>query len=163
MHLSTSEHKLLQLAGIPHDIQSSVPSRSEKTVQHKMAEEQQDAVEVQACVGVIESKMDEITAALQQVTVSELKAGVYSMALDTGATHMLCWDDQDRFLKDRHPANAVILGAQQGSKFAATSRGSLAMACFTKKRLESGGDVCKAVEWLSQKQAAVALGAANLV
>ena len=57
---------------------------------------------------------------------------IYSMVLDTGATQMLVWDEQDSFLEDKRPAIAKILGAQEGSAFNATSRGNLLMACFLK-------------------------------
>ena len=66
-----------------------------------------------------------------------LGSRIYSMVLDTGATEMLCWDDQDCFLEGRRPANANILGAQEGSSFRATSRGNLLMACFLSKPQES--------------------------
>ena len=31
---------------------------------------------------------------------------IYSMVLDTGATQMLVWDEQDSFLEDKRPAIA---------------------------------------------------------
>jgi hypothetical protein len=62
---------------------------------------------------------------------------VYTFCLDTGATEMLCWDEQDKFLTSKRPAHAYIQGAKNGSTFNATSRGILSMGCFLKPEISS--------------------------
>ena len=74
----------------------------------------------------------------------------YTMVLDTGATAILAWDDQDKYLQDNQPANARVNGAQVGSYFQATSKGAMVMACLVpqttvgvKRRLERRGITSK--------------------
>ncbi len=68
-----------------------------------------------------ETESRQITVWANSADCEQPQLKVYSIALDTGATHMLCWDDQDRYLTEKIPANASVVGAQHKSKFAALS------------------------------------------
>ena len=136
-----SIHKTLQLAGVPFDVESSVSSNSTGMVAHVYAEPVQWKHVLEANLLKVESLMathreDEESTRGGQHHGENLRNRIYSMVLDTGATQMLCWDEQDSFLEGKRPAKAQVLGAQEGSSFNATSRGNLLMACFLKKPQE---------------------------
>ena len=131
-----SIHKTLQLAGVPFDVESSVSSTSTGMVTRVYAEPVRWKHALEANLLKVESLMathgeDEESTRGGQYHGENLWHRIYSMVLDTGATHMLVWDEQDSFLEDKRPAIAKILGAQEGSAFNATSRGNLLMACLT--------------------------------
>ena len=136
-----SIHKTLQLAGVPFDVESSVSINSTGMVTRVYAEPVQWKHALEANLLKVESLMatqgeDAESTRGGQYHEENLWHRIYSMVLDTGATQMLVWDEQDSFLEDRRPAIAKILGAQEGSAFNATSRGNLLMACFLKKPQE---------------------------
>ena len=141
-----SIHKTLQLAGVPFDVESTVSRSSTGMLTHVYADTVQYSAKWKHTLEANLLKVEASVIEAHGVAFESTRGGqhhgcnlgnrIYSMVLDTGATEMLCWDDQDCFLEGRRPANANILGAQEGSSFRATSRGNLLMACFLSKPQE---------------------------
>ena len=157
-----SLHKTLQLAGVPFDIVNTVVSDDGARVHHVFAEDWSEQVKV--CVAeeaaALSAKVQKMQHEEQQCTA------VYSMVLDTGATAMLAWDDQDSFLTEARPANATIVGAKAGSEFAATSRGKLLMACFLAREpneLGSSHGLKRDMEFISDTQTQMFMREAQLI
>jgi site-specific DNA-cytosine methylase len=138
----TSLHTLLLKANIPFSILSSALSQDGHRVVHHFGEnslwDPKKGAALDACVTEVSAALlREVSKedALKMATMGNFSGNsgapkVYTMTLDTGATEMLCWDEQDRFLKDKRPANANIIGVKTEMSFSASSRGRLAMACI---------------------------------
>lgn len=133
-----SIHQQLQLAGVPFDIESSAVSTDGSRVLHKTVEEKQYNAQLDACVAEIRALT---ISRIQNLHGDNSKSEqqIYTVAIDTGATEFLVWDEQDSFLEKRRPANAIIQGAKTDMTFSATSRGNLLMACFLKSEKKKRG------------------------
>ena len=122
-----SIHRVLEVAGVPHDI-----IRSEVNLQGKVNH-------VQAAKLEWESKMlaNQVQVVAFQSTLSSLHLNsggrdrvipLYEFCLDTGATANLVWDEQDGYLEDKVKSRAVVSVAKASSQFSITSQGNLEMA-----------------------------------
>ena len=123
----TSIFHTLQLAGVPFDIQRTVVDGA--AVTHIMADEDGWHQLLNANTMTVHAMLAERLLA-DEYDKSETTQAVYRLCWDPGATEFLLWDEQDRFLTERKPANATIMGVKAGAGFSATSRGKLLMACF---------------------------------
>ena len=118
--------RILSRAGVPKDIETSLSNNSVvahiQTPEHVWHQKLERMIAQQA--NRTASRM------VIQANQTAIEKQVYTICLDTGATHLLLWDDQDKFLTNKKPANANIIGAQKESTFSATSRGDMVMACL---------------------------------
>ena len=128
-------HSHLQLAGVPFDIETTAVNDRTQKVEHVFKKEPE---ELKAMLTSVERVGRQFSQSLEGIQDGKWDGHtVYTFCLDTGATEMLCWDEQDKFLTSKRPAHAYIQGAKNGSTFNATSRGILSMGCFLKPEISS--------------------------
>ena len=101
-----SIHQLLQLAGVPHAIESTAVSADGHRGTHVFKDGPlwSQMLETSMHMTFVQAQM--VHASVDRSASSGPTAlPVYIMVVDTGATHMLVWDEQDYCISGRGPAN----------------------------------------------------------
>ena len=122
-----SLHRLLESAGVPHDIVRSEVDAAKQVHHFQAAEPTWQAK--------IKSNGRQVAAFLSNLSPVCLNSGgqdetllLYEISLDTGATAVLAWDDQDGSLENKVKSNAVVSVAKAHSQFDTSSAGTLEIA-----------------------------------
>ena len=139
--LDEAVERMLQLAGVRHDIETTRQNGPSAT--HVFTDEVNQSI--QAFKVSKARKTCEEYQASYGVTGDE-NAVIRTMLFDTGASEILVHDDQDCFLKDKFKSSARIIGATSNSNCEATSEGDMLFGIISAEAMQTVRDSKKLIK-----------------
>mgnify|MGYP002630094516 CR=1 FL=1 len=133
-----SLHRLLESAGVPHDIIRSEVD-AEKQVRHFQAAQPTWQTSLVANQVRVAAFLSNLISSCKKSGGQDQTLPLYEFSLDTGATAVLAWDDQDKYIEDKVKSNAVVSVAKADSQFDTSSAGHINVAVIDQTLKQRAG------------------------